>query len=74
MLFVAAKVSHLNLLPQGKAEKGSPRPQYGPADGFRKVWQLHRNRLVRGGMPQRNQPDFYREDESRLRVAMVKGK
>ncbi len=66
MLFVAAKVSHLNLLPQGKPEKDRRVLAMVDADGRGRVWRLHRHRFVRSGLPEGNQPEFHREDEPRL--------
>ncbi len=66
MLFVAAKVSHLNLLPQGKAEKDRralSMVEQMDAEGLRK---LHGHRFLRSGLPQGNQPELYCQAESRL--------
>jgi len=50
MLFVAAKVSHLNLLPQGNPRKTAVFG-HGGADGRGRFWRLHCHRFLRSGLP-----------------------
>ena len=49
-LFVAAKISHLGLLPQGQAERDSRALGHGGSDGCRAVRIVHESRRVRGGV------------------------
>jgi succinate dehydrogenase / fumarate reductase iron-sulfur subunit len=46
MLFTSAKVSQLNMLPQGKSGEGSPLAPDGPGDGCRRVRELHQHRRM----------------------------
>jgi len=50
MLFTAAKVSHLSLLPQGNPERTKARFENGARDGRRGIWQLHQHLRVRSGL------------------------
>ena len=52
MLFVAAKVAHLNLLPQGQPERYRRATGDGRPDGRRRLRQLHQPRRMRGRLPQ----------------------
>src|SRR6266568_2482149 len=63
MLFVAAKVSHLGLLPQGKVEKGRRVANMVTAMDAR-LRQLHGDRFVRSRLPEGNQPELHRPHES----------
>ncbi len=57
MLFVAAKVSHLGLLPQGQPEKDRRvSNMVRQTNGRRRIRQLHRDRFLRSRLPQGNQP------------------
>ena len=64
MLFAAAKVSHLALLPQGDPERGPARPPHGGADGQGRLRQLHQLLRVRGRLPQGDQRRVHRQNES----------
>ena len=64
MLFVAAKVSHLALLPQGQPERARRVRTMVDADGRGRVRQLHQPLRVRGRLPQGNQRRVHRQDES----------
>ncbi len=52
MLFTAAKVTHLGLLPQGQPERARPRRQHGGPAGPRGLRRLHQHRRVRRGVPE----------------------
>ena len=64
-LFTAAKVAHLNLLPQGQAERYEPRRGDGRDDGG-VLRLLHQPRRVRGGVPEGDLDRLHRHDEPRL--------
>ena len=66
MLFVSAKVSHLDLLPQGQAREGSPRPRHGDSNGRRRFRRLHRYGFLRSRLPESHQSGFHLQDESGL--------
>ena len=59
MLFVAAKVSHLSLLP-GPARKATTGSDHGFSNGSRGLWELHQPLRMRSRLPQRYQYKFYR--------------
>ena len=58
MLFTAAKVAQLALLPQGQPERYRARAQDGRGHGRGGLRQLHEPRRVRGGLPEGDQLDF----------------
>ncbi len=64
MLFVAAKVSHLALLPQGQPERERRVLAHGGADGRRGLRRLHQLLRVRGRLPQGDQRRVHRQNES----------
>ena len=74
MLFVAAKVSHLGLLPQGQPERYQAREGHGGADGRGRLRRLHRDRQLRSGLPEGNLPRLHRPDEPRLRRGPAQGR
>ena len=61
MLFVSAKVSQLNLLPQGK-----PEALYAGQDGRTGLRQLHQHPRLRGRMPEERVHQQHRPPEPRL--------
>ena len=65
-LFTSAKIAHLNLLPQGQAERAPARGADGRADGHRRLRRLLQRGRVRSGVPEGNQDHQHRDDESRL--------
>ena len=65
MLFVAAKVSHLALLPQGDAER-TARSQHGRPDGRRRLWQLHQLLRVRSGVSEEHLRRLHCQNEPRI--------
>ncbi len=67
MLFTAAKISHLGLLPQGQPERARAGADDGGPDGRGGLRQLHQPRGVRGRVPQGHQRAVHRPDERRLR-------
>ena len=73
MLFVAAKASHLNLLPQGKAEKDRRALQWSsrwmPKDLAAAPSPVPAKRFVQG-----NQPDFIARLNRDFGLAALKGK
>ena len=67
MLFVAAKVSHLGLLPQGQPERDREGARHGEHDGRPRVRQLHEPVRVQRRLPEADLPRLHRADEPRLR-------
>ena len=71
MLFVSAKVSHLNC-----CRKANPRKIAGVgdgrADGRGRIRRVHRDGFLRSRLPERHQPQLHREDEPDYFVAMIK--
>ncbi|CAM5345203.1 succinate dehydrogenase [Streptomyces badius] len=63
MLFTAAKVNHLNVLPQGAPERENPRPGHGGPDGRGGLRRLHSDRRMRHGLPQGHSAALDRRDE-----------
>ena len=61
----AAKVAHLNLLPQGQAERYRPGREDGRHDGA-VLRLLHEPRRVRGGVPEGDLDRLHRDDEQGL--------
>ena len=51
-LFTGAKISHLDLLPQGQPEAVPARAGHGRADERTSVRQLHQHRRMRSGLPE----------------------
>ena len=64
-LFTSAKVSHLNLLPQGQAERYQPGRGHGRHHGG-VLRVLHQPRRVRGGVPEGDLDRLHRPDEQGL--------
>ena len=58
-LFTAAKLAHLNLLPQGQPERYERAPRHGRHHGG-VLRLLHQPRRVRGGLPQGDQHRLHR--------------
>ena len=52
MLFIAAKVTHLNVLPQGQPERTSRALSHGRHQDALGFGRLHQHRRVRGGLPE----------------------
>ena len=52
MLFTAAKVTHLGLLPQGQPERADARDQHARQAGRARLRRVHQRRGVRRGVPQ----------------------
>src|SRR5262249_26964393 len=67
MLFVAAKVSHLNLLPQGKAEKDRRAPSMVKQIDAQGVGNCTVSGSCQSRWPQGNQPELHCQVEPRLR-------
>ena len=65
MLFTAAKVTHLNSLPQGQPQRDQRTVEHGGRDVRGTFWQLHESWRVRGGLPQGNSHRVHRTDEPR---------
>jgi succinate dehydrogenase / fumarate reductase iron-sulfur subunit len=62
MLFTSAKLAHLNLLPQGQAERYDRAVlMVDQMDG--RLRRLHQLRRVRGGLSEGDQPGLHRHDE-----------
>ena len=64
-LFTAAKIAHLNLLPQGQAERYSAGRGDGRDDG-RVLRLVHQPRRVRGRLPEVDLDRLHRADEQGL--------
>ena len=69
-LFTAAKVSHLNLLPQGQAERCAPGRGDGRDDG-RVLRFVHQPRRVRGRLPEEHLHRRHRADAQGLPQGQV---
>ena len=52
MLFTAAKVTHLGLLPQGQPERADPGDQHARQAGRARLRRVHQRRGLRRGVPQ----------------------
>ena len=65
MLFTAAKVAHLNLLPQGQVERNMRALNMVGGDGCRGLRRLHQHRRVLGRVPQGDRHGFHRALEPR---------
>ncbi len=71
-LFTAAKLTHLNLLPQGAAGARSARPRHGRPDARRGLRPLHERRRVRGGLPEGDPLDIIAQmNRDYLRATLV---
>ena len=66
MLFVSAKVSHLASCRRAKSERDRRVAEHGRTDGRGRLRQLHRDRLLRGGLPEGNQSRLHRPHEPRV--------
>ena len=69
-LFTAAKVAHLNLLPQGQPERYERVDRHGRHDG-ELLRLLHQPRRVREGVPEGDQHRLHRAAQPRLREGAV---
>ena len=67
MLFTSAKVSHLALLPQGQPERTRRVLRMVRQMDAGRFRQLHEHLRMRSGLPGRDQRQFHRETESRIR-------
>ena len=65
MLFTAAKVTHLNALPQGQPERDARTLNMVAAMATRGLRQLHQPRRVRGGLPEGNPAGVHRRAQPR---------
>ena len=66
MLFTGAKVTHLNLLPQGQPERFHRARSHGPPDGRRGLRRLHQPRRVPGRLPAGDLDQGHRRAEPRV--------
>ena len=65
MLFTAAKITHLNALPQGQPERDERTMNMVACHGPRRIRKLHQPRRVRGRLPQGNPARVHRPAQSR---------
>ena len=70
-LFMAAKISHLGLLPQGQPERATPRGGHGGASQPGALRSLHQHRRMRSRLPQGNQAGSNRQNEPRFSESEV---
>ena len=66
MLFTAAKITHLNSLPQGQPQRYQRTADMVAAMSEEALRKLHESWRVRGRVPQENSDRVYRTDEPRL--------
>ena len=73
MLFTAAKVGHLGLLPQGQPERYQRVVRMVRDPGRYRLRRLHQPRRVRGGLPQRDRHGLHRPPQPRLNRRHTQG-
>ncbi len=65
MLFTAAKITHLNSLPQGQPQRDERTVDMVAAMSKEALRELHESRRVRGRLPEEDSDRVYRPDEPR---------
>ena len=66
MLFTAAKITHLGLLPQGQPERDTARRRHGRRARRGRVRRLHQHRRVHRGLPEGHPAGDHRPAQPRL--------